>query len=263
MKVKLNVDVHHLTRVEGHGNIKVRVEDGEIKEARWDVVETPRYFEVMFKGKHYTSAGILAARICGICSIAHCLTSLRATEDAFEVTIPEAAAKLRVLDVGQLAGEVIGLRLRIARHENSRKLAEDAARKVCEQKTAQPKAELKEKTALIDAWTRTQPRPNGAPLSWTFPRAIVRLITGQPKVKVKSRVRIADVVARLRESGWGGKCLRLSPTWGALRARRTLERYSSAVLYSENQYTGGYLSQGRGFHHAFGNPLARPHPRSC
>ena len=97
MKLNLNVDVHHLTRVEGHGNIKVKVADGELKEASWEVVETPRFFEVMLKGKHYSSAGILTARICGICSIGHCLASVRATEDAFGVRIPETAAKLRLL----------------------------------------------------------------------------------------------------------------------------------------------------------------------
>jgi sulfhydrogenase subunit alpha len=97
MKIDFDVDVHHLTRVEGHGNIRVRVENGAIREARWDVVETPRYFEVMLKGKHYTSAGILTARICGICSIGHCLASVRATENAFGIVIPEAAAKLRLL----------------------------------------------------------------------------------------------------------------------------------------------------------------------
>ena len=95
--VNLNVDVHHLTRVEGHGNIRVRVVDGKLKDAAWDVVETPRYFEVMLKGKHYTSAGILTARICGICSIGHCLASVRATEDAMGVRVPETAAKLRLL----------------------------------------------------------------------------------------------------------------------------------------------------------------------
>ncbi len=97
MKINLNVDLQHLTRVEGHGNIKVRVKDGKIEEARWDVVETPRFFEVMLKGKHYTSAGILTARICGICSIGHCLASVAATEDAFGVEIPETAAKVRLL----------------------------------------------------------------------------------------------------------------------------------------------------------------------
>jgi sulfhydrogenase subunit alpha len=96
-KINLKVDVHHLTRVEGHGNIRVRVTDGKLAEARWDVVETPRFFEVMLKGKHYTAAGILTARICGICSIGHCLASVRATENAFGLTIPDAARRLRLL----------------------------------------------------------------------------------------------------------------------------------------------------------------------
>jgi coenzyme F420-reducing hydrogenase alpha subunit len=96
-KIDLNVDVHHLARVEGHGNIKVRVTNGELAEARWEVVETPRFFEVMLKGKHHTAAGILTARICGICSIGHCMASVRATENAFGTVIPEAAEKLRLL----------------------------------------------------------------------------------------------------------------------------------------------------------------------
>lgn len=97
MKLNMAVDMHHLARIEGHGDIRVRVENGIVTKARWDVVETPRYFEVMLKGKHYTSVAVLTARICGICSIAHCLASLRATEDAFGIVIPETAAKLRLL----------------------------------------------------------------------------------------------------------------------------------------------------------------------
>lgn len=97
MKVNLDLKIDHLSRIEGHGNIRIKVEDGKVVEARWDVVEPPRFFEVMLKGKHYTSAGILTARICGICSIGHCLASIRATEQAFGVTVPPAAARLRLL----------------------------------------------------------------------------------------------------------------------------------------------------------------------
>jgi len=97
MRSQVNVKVHHLTRIEGHGDILVRVKDGKLEEARWDVVETPRFFEVMLKGKDYSLAPAVAARICGICSISHCLTSLRATENAFGLAIPETAAKLRLL----------------------------------------------------------------------------------------------------------------------------------------------------------------------
>jgi coenzyme F420-reducing hydrogenase alpha subunit len=97
MKIDVNVDVHHLARVEGHGNIVVRIRQGQVEEARWEVVETPRFFEVLLKGKHYSSAGILTARICGICSIGHCLASVRATENAMGVEPPPLARKLRLL----------------------------------------------------------------------------------------------------------------------------------------------------------------------
>ena len=97
MKIDVNVDVHGLTRIEGHGALKVRIEKGVVQEARWDVVEPPRFFEVMFKGRPYSSVGLLAARICGICSVSHSLCALIATEKAFQVEIPPAAARLRLL----------------------------------------------------------------------------------------------------------------------------------------------------------------------
>jgi len=97
MRVSLDVSVRHLTRVEGHGDIRIRVREGQLEEARWDVVETPRFFEAMLRGQHYGTAGILTARICGICSIGHCLASVRATEAAFGVEVPPLAARLRLL----------------------------------------------------------------------------------------------------------------------------------------------------------------------
>jgi sulfhydrogenase subunit alpha len=97
MKMQINVDVHHLARIEGHGNIHVRIKNGKLEEARWDVVETPRYFEAILKGKHFTSAGMITARICGICSISHALTALRAAEAAFGAQVPELGRKLRLL----------------------------------------------------------------------------------------------------------------------------------------------------------------------
>jgi coenzyme F420-reducing hydrogenase alpha subunit len=95
--MRRTIEVHHLPRIEGHGNIVIRVRDGRLEEARWDVVETPRYFEVMLKGKHFTSAAMLTSRICGICSISHTLASLRATEKAFGIEIPKTAERLRLL----------------------------------------------------------------------------------------------------------------------------------------------------------------------
>ena len=44
MKKDLKVNVHHVTRVEGHGNIVADVKNGTIKECRWEVPEAPRSY---------------------------------------------------------------------------------------------------------------------------------------------------------------------------------------------------------------------------
>jgi coenzyme F420-reducing hydrogenase alpha subunit len=93
----INIDVEHLARVEGHGNIHIRIEDNKLAECTWEVVETPRFFEVMMKGLSIEMAPHLAARICGICSISHSLACARAAERALQIEIPETARKVRLL----------------------------------------------------------------------------------------------------------------------------------------------------------------------
>ena len=41
MSKNININVHHLTRVEGHGNIVVNVTDGTIEQCQWQVPERP------------------------------------------------------------------------------------------------------------------------------------------------------------------------------------------------------------------------------
>ena len=43
--VDLDINVHHITRVEGHGDIVVKMKDGELLESFFRVNEAPRYFE--------------------------------------------------------------------------------------------------------------------------------------------------------------------------------------------------------------------------
>ena len=91
------IDVHHVTRVEGHGNIVVNIDDGVIKDCRFDVVETPRFFEAMLRGRPYLEASHITSRICGICSTGHTTASLRASENALGVELSEQTLLLRKL----------------------------------------------------------------------------------------------------------------------------------------------------------------------
>jgi coenzyme F420-reducing hydrogenase alpha subunit len=93
----VNINVHHLTRVEGHGNIVVDVKNGEVLQCQWQVVEAPRFFEAMLRGRPYYEASHITSRICGICSVGHATASLRATENALGVEISEQTELLRKL----------------------------------------------------------------------------------------------------------------------------------------------------------------------
>ncbi len=89
------IDIRHVTRVEGHGNIKVNLRDGKIEECCWEIVEAPRFFEAMVVGRKWYELHHITSRICGICSIAHQFASLKATEAALGVEISAQTEKLR------------------------------------------------------------------------------------------------------------------------------------------------------------------------
>lgn len=93
----VNVDVHHLTRVEGHGNIVVDAKNGDLLKCEWQIVEAPRFFEAMLRGRPYYEASHITSRICGICSVGHATASLRATENALGVEVSEQTQLLRKL----------------------------------------------------------------------------------------------------------------------------------------------------------------------
>jgi coenzyme F420-reducing hydrogenase alpha subunit len=96
-KPDLNIEVHHLTRVEGHGNIYVNTKNGVVERCEWQIPEAPRFFEAMVVGRQWNELHHITSRICGICSIGHTLASLKATEAAMGINISEQDLKLRKL----------------------------------------------------------------------------------------------------------------------------------------------------------------------
>ncbi len=97
MTMNLDINVEHLTRVEGHGNIVVNMREGKLEKAQLEIVEAPRYFEAMLKGRSFHEAAIITSRICGICSLGHQITSMKATEQALGLVVTDQTVLLRKL----------------------------------------------------------------------------------------------------------------------------------------------------------------------
>ncbi len=89
------VNVEYLTRVEGHGNIVVDISDGRLEKCELDIVEAPRFFEGMLRGRSIFEAQHITSRICGICACGHTLSSIEAAENAIGFTPSEQTKKLR------------------------------------------------------------------------------------------------------------------------------------------------------------------------
>ncbi len=96
-KRNININVEYLTRVEGHGNIVIDVKEGKLTTCRLDIVESPRFFEGMLRGRSVFEAQHITSRICGICACGHTLASIQAAEDALGITPSELTIKLRKL----------------------------------------------------------------------------------------------------------------------------------------------------------------------
>lgn len=91
----LSLNIEHITRVEGHGNLVINIKEGKIEELRLDIVESPRFFEAMILGRTFNEAAWITSRICGICAVSHTSCSLKALETALGVTPSEQTILLR------------------------------------------------------------------------------------------------------------------------------------------------------------------------
>jgi sulfhydrogenase subunit alpha len=79
----------YLARVEGEGAMYVRIDGREVTDVKLRIYEPPRFFEALLRGRVYTEAPDITARICGICPVAYQMSSVRAMEDACGVAIDE------------------------------------------------------------------------------------------------------------------------------------------------------------------------------
>ena len=92
-----NIRVAMLARVEGEGGLEVRVRDGRVADVKFRIFEPPRLFEAFLRGRQFTEAPDITARICGICPVAYQMSAVAAMEDACGVEVTEPIRLLRRL----------------------------------------------------------------------------------------------------------------------------------------------------------------------
>jgi len=90
--------VEPVTRLEGHGGLKLTLSDDgkKVLDAQFNVTTT-RFFEKFVEGRYMEHVPRITPRICGICPIPHHIAPTKAVEDAWGVKIPPAASKVRNL----------------------------------------------------------------------------------------------------------------------------------------------------------------------
>ncbi|MBI4419148.1 MAG: Ni/Fe hydrogenase subunit alpha, partial [Ignavibacteriales bacterium] len=69
------IKVETLARVEGEGGLKIRLKGRKVEEVNLRIYEPPRFFEAFLRGRAYSEAPDITARICGICPVAYQMSS--------------------------------------------------------------------------------------------------------------------------------------------------------------------------------------------
>ncbi len=87
--------IKEITKVEGHANLNVELEDGVVKKCELEIYEGQRFFEEMVIGRHFSQIPLIVSRICGLCNVSHLNTAMEAVEKAFSVPVSGQTTILR------------------------------------------------------------------------------------------------------------------------------------------------------------------------
>jgi len=91
------IRVDSLARVEGEGALTVTIEGDAVTDVKLKLVDPPRFFEALLRGRRFDEAPDITSRICGICPVAYQMSAAHAMEDACAVRVDGALRALRRL----------------------------------------------------------------------------------------------------------------------------------------------------------------------
>ena len=91
-----------LSRIEGHARVVIEIREGAVVSAHFQATEL-RGFEYLVHAAPAEQMPVIVPRICGVCSTAHHVASVKTLEDVYGITPPPLALTIReLLMLGQL-----------------------------------------------------------------------------------------------------------------------------------------------------------------
>ncbi|MDF1498568.1 MAG: Ni/Fe hydrogenase subunit alpha [Patescibacteria group bacterium] len=100
----MKIQIDHIAKIEGHAGFVGHIVKGDVKKAQVEVEEGARLIESLLVGRSYEDVPVITSRICGLCPVIHGITSIKALEQAFDITPTKETVILREL---MLAGQII------------------------------------------------------------------------------------------------------------------------------------------------------------
>lgn len=97
-----HIVIDPITRIEGHLRIEAVIDENNVVTDAFSSSTMFRGIEEILKGRDPRDCGLLAMRICGVCTGTHYQRSIEAVEHAFKVTIPKNARLVRNMMQGAL-----------------------------------------------------------------------------------------------------------------------------------------------------------------
>ncbi len=91
------IQLKEVSKIEGAASLDVEIKEGKVYDLKFSISEWKRFYTQAIQGKSAVAIPSLVSRICGTCSNAHLLASLKAVEDAFGITVTDQTTNLRKL----------------------------------------------------------------------------------------------------------------------------------------------------------------------
>ena len=105
------VEINPITRVEGHGSLKVYLDGAQVERVELCLTESPRLFEALLVGRSFAEVPDIICRICSLCSTVHKVTALLALEEAFGIKVSRVTRLTRelIMNGGQIQSHSLHL----------------------------------------------------------------------------------------------------------------------------------------------------------